>query len=1163
MDDILSRIVGLSPAVAIAWADTRRERATFVTPNVSRLGLDAADILAGRQSVADLMHPADAPRVRAETDQALALGRDELRLAYRIVTPDGRTVRVEETSRLVREDGRIGIDGLLLERIAPHDEAHENMLASGLDFRAVVEDQSEVISRFLPDGTLTFVNEAYCRFHGLTRRELMGSSIYAAIPEEDRERVRRYIQALTPERPADTLRHRVLLPHGEVRWMEWVDRAFFDELGLITEFQSMGRDVTAEVQAQAALAEANALLSAIVEHVPTPIYLRDTDHRYRIINPAYTGFWGLETGTGLGKTPHEFLPPEAADKIVEGDRAVLSGLRPLEEEEVFTRDGEQRILWSREVPLLDESGSPWGICGVVLDVTERRQAEEALVRTQAMLMAVVECTPWPLYLRDREHRYHIANLAYERAWGLRPGQAESRTPHEILPPSEADKIVADDEVVLSSRSPLEKEEVLLFPGGPRTMWTREIPLQGADGEPWAVCGVSVDITERKQAEVRLRESEAKYSKLFHTIPGFIVVSSLEEGRCLEVSDGFTELAGYGREEVLGRTASEFDFWTDAPGRDERILPLRRAGRIQDFEARIRCKSGEERTILVSADTLEIGGEPCIIAVGQDITARKRMEAELADIRQNLEVRVAERTRQLRLANQRLSREIADRRAAENDLRRHQKQLRAILDNLPSHVYVRDTSGRYLLINRQYERFWSLPEGSAVGRTPREMLPAADAEKILADDALILAEGRPLDLDESFVRAGRVHTFMTREVPLLDERGQAYAVCGISTDVSERKRMEAALRESESNLRGLFNAIGQIVVLLDASGRVLAANETCVRALGVSPQKFVGCCIFEYFETDEAASRRAAIERVLATGLPSLVRVHYRDSILKTSLYPILGEDGRVARVAVFSEDVTHEVTLERQLRRAQRLEAVGTLASGVAHEFNNMLTIITGFAEMALEDPADADDCLRRVLRTASRGRDIVRQMLTFSRGDESPREPLDLSQTVRECLELARAGLPRSIPLEARLAGTALPVRANPTQIQQLLINLTVNAAEAMNGSGAPRGDIRVCLDRCVPGEDPGAPAGLLPCEHARLSVTDTGPGMEPHVLERIFDPFFTTKEPGKGTGLGLAVVHGIVKALDGDISAVSAPGQGTRFDIFLPIVTGNPVAPSESADE
>lgn len=892
-----------SPAVAVAWADTRRERALYISDNADRLGLDAKALLSGELSLAERIHPEDAPRVLARTEQALAQGGLELRLEYRLVAPDGRIVRVEELSRFEGDDGCTRLEGLLLdlgERESPAGEARRQPAQTGRSQLDVVDDLSELVGRFTADGTITFANEAHCRFFGVPREFLQGKNLFALMPEPHRIELQAHLGTLTPQQPVARTRRLIPMRDGGERWVEWVERAFFDSEGKALEYQSVGRDVTEEVTSREALREANALLTAIVGSVPTPVYLRDSEHRYRIVNPSYASFWGLEPSDCLGKTPHEFLPRKAADIIVAGDQAVLGTLSPQEAEEAFYPNGEERILWSREVPLCDKDGKPWGICGVVLDITGRR----------------------------------------------------------------------------------------------------------------------------------------------------------------------------------------------------------------------------------------------------------RMEAELEVARQCLEVRVAERTRQLREANRRLSHEIAERLAAERELRLRQEQLRTILDNLPSHVYVRDAKGRYLLMNRQYEVFWGLAQGSALGRTPRDVLPAEVADKILVDDEAILSEGRPLTIDEVFQRAGRLHTFLTCEVPLLDAQGRAYAVCGVSTDVSERKRMEAALRESERTLRGMIDAIGQSLALVDPSGKVLAVNMTCLRRRGLTKvEEMVGTDIFDHLSNEAGAQSRSRLKRVLTTRQPYHDRIHYGGAIYKLSFYPLLDESGQVSSVVVYAEDITHEISLERQLRRAQRLEAVGTLSSGIAHEFNNMLTLILGFGEMALETPAEASECLQQVLRTAERGRDIVRQMLTFSRGDDQPRAPLDLGATARECLNLLRATLPRDVRLESSLPEEPLYVSANATQIHQLLINLVSNAADALREQGSSGGTIRMELTCCADGKSQAGLPRLLPGEHARLSVTDNGPGMAAEVLERIFDPFFTTKEPGKGTGLGLAVVHGIVQTMEGAITVASKPGQGSCFDILLPL--------------
>ena len=241
-----------------------------------------------------------------------------------------------------------------------------------------------------------------------------------------------------------------------------------------------------------------------------------------------------------------------------------------------------------------------------------------------------------------------------------------------------------------------------------------------------------------------------------------------------------------------------------------------------------------------------------------------------------------------------------------------------------------------------------------------------------------------------------------------------------------------------------------------------------------------------------------------------------------------------------------EARLEAQLRQAQKMEALGTLAGGIAHDFNNILGVIMGYTEMGLEDVAPASPMERRlkeVLSAGRRARDLIHQILTFSRQEERELRPLHLGPVVGEITKLLRASLPANIRIRQTLSADPDLVLADPTQIHQVLMNLCANAAFSMRETG---GTLTISLDEADPDAD--APANIKKHGFVRLSVRDTGPGIEPMILDSIFDPFFTTKKPGQGTGMGLAMVHGIVHGFGGTVSVDSKPGQGSAFHVFLP---------------
>ena len=260
---------------------------------------------------------------------------------------------------------------------------------------------------------------------------------------------------------------------------------------------------------------------------------------------------------------------------------------------------------------------------------------------------------------------------------------------------------------------------------------------------------------------------------------------------------------------------------------------------------------------------------------------------------------------------------------------------------------------------------------------------------------------------------------------------------------------------------------------------------------------------------------------------------------------------KVVAISIVVQEITQQRKLEDQLRQSQKMEAIGTLAGGIAHDFNNMLAAILGFTEMALEDLPDRPDVqrsLQNVSRAAMRARDLVKQILAFSRKTGHERNPLSLTPLVKETVQLLRASIPTTIEIRFVITATSDTVLAAPVEIQQILMNLATNASLAMQQKGGTMEmsltDINFEPDSPVFGTD------VSPGEYVQLMVKDTGTGMSPDVMKRVFEPFFTTREVGKGTGMGLAVVYGIVKDLQGTITVESELGVGSTFSVLLPKV-------------
>jgi PAS domain S-box-containing protein len=373
------------------------------------------------------------------------------------------------------------------------------------------------------------------------------------------------------------------------------------------------------------------------------------------------------------------------------------------------------------------------------------------------------------------------------------------------------------------------------------------------------------------------------------------------------------------------------------------------------------------------------------------------------------------------------------------------------------------------------------------------------------------------------------------------------------DIEERAQVMHRLQASEERYRQLFEEDITGNFLAGPDGVVQDCNQAFARLFGyASPREARGfdCRALESAQGQDGTlldmvrhgHRLRDLELVFRKGTAAAMQ-------LIGGLDGVFGADGALKEIRGYLHDVTERRRLEEQLRQAQKMEALGTLAGGIAHDFNNILGVMMGYAEIILNGAARDPGLERRVreiLAAGSRARDLVNQILNFSRQAPQERHSLKLTPLIKEALKLLRSSLPANIAMRTDLRSEDDLVLADPTQVHQILLNLCTNAAHALREGG---GELEVVLaDAAEPGGPP-LPADLGDGRfYLRLTVRDTGHGMQPEVLERIFDPFFTTKKPGEGTGMGLAVVHGIVKRHDGAVGVESEPGKGTAFHIFLP---------------
>ena len=383
------------------------------------------------------------------------------------------------------------------------------------------------------------------------------------------------------------------------------------------------------------------------------------------------------------------------------------------------------------------------------------------------------------------------------------------------------------------------------------------------------------------------------------------------------------------------------------------------------------------------------------------------------------------------------------------------------------------------------------------------------------------------------------------------------------------RMLAQIQERDERLVRLATAVEQAaegIAITDPDGFIEYVNPAFERMTGHGRDAALGMSILSFYPEEDPARgemARALEKGEVWTGRLVAVRADGSEYREECTLSPVRDDQGQVTNHVFLRRDVTIELELEEHLAQSQKLEALGTLAGGIAHDFNNILTPILGYVELALleADPGSKmGRNLKRVVQAAERARELVSQILAFSRRGEQGQEVIRMGPLLRETASLLRASLPKTIDLRVSVDTGEDRVLGNGTQLQQVVMNLCTNAWHAMEPGG---GTLEISLGRVrVPGASGPVPPDLAPGEYLVVQVTDTGSGIPPDVIDRIFEPFFTTKEVGKGTGLGLAACHGVVRDHGGDIAVRSRVGEGSTFRVFLPVAGEDAAEGEEGAD-
>jgi two-component system, cell cycle sensor histidine kinase and response regulator CckA len=1023
---------------------------------------------------------------------------------------------------VIRRDDTIFGISVFGKDITERKRADEALLLSEQRFRNLFDSGSDAILIRDMTGHFIEVNRTACERLGYSREELLTMTVADINTPESASTLPAVTEAIGAQGSiAFEATH--LRRDGSILPVE-ISSTIIEFEGR-PAVMSFARDITERKAAEQELRRSRALMRSIVDSSPDAIYVKDPQGRYLLFNTAAERFVGKTAAEVLGRDDTLLFPADEAASVMDRDRqAMLADAPTTWDESVTTAGGSVSKFLSTKGPIRAEDGSLVGLFGIARDITERDRIQSALAQSELKYSAAFRTSPDAVNInRVSDGLYLDMSDGFAAMTGYTRDEVLGKSSVELSIWAEPEARARLVSAMLSDGFITNMEMRFRRKDGSVGTGLMSARLIEVDGEP---CTLSItrDITERKAAEQRFRD-------LFDLANDAIFIRDYS-GRFLEVNRTACERLGYSRDELLAMSVADIDtpeFASRFDARTESII-----GHGSDFfeTAHVR-RDGTVIPVEINSTVVEFDGHRAIMSVARDITERQ--------------VAAAERTR--------LQAELQERTAFAE----------SIVASAGEGIVVFDREMRFRTFNPVMEEMTGVSADQVLGKSPAEVFPSLMESGIGAAFELALA-GETVDVPaiEFVVPSTGVRRWMLGvSRPLRNSGAEIVGVVSSVRDITARHKAEASLRLSEQRFKSLFDNAGDAVLISDEQGHLLDANRTACERLGYTREELLTMKASDIDTPTFAAGFADRAARLLERGIVTFESEHLaRDgSVIPSEITATVIElDGKRAFLAL-AHDLTErkqaeaeKAALEDQLRQAQKMEGIGRLAGGIAHDFNNLLTAIRGNASLALTElPPDsrAREDLEQIEQASDRAAALTRQLLAFARRTVLQPEVVDLGAVVRRLQPMLGRLIGEDVALIIEVPESCGSVLADPGQIEQVVVNLAVNARDAM-----PDGGTLTITVSNVEAEAGGAADGP-PARKAMtsMSVTDTGVGMNPDTLSHLFEPFFTTKGPGQGTGLGLATVYGIVRQSGGTVAATSQPGQGSTLTILLPRVSEAPV--------
>lgn len=1067
-----------------------------------------------------------------------------------------KTLQLEQANRALQED------------VAMRRAAEESLRASQAAMavaQSIAHLGSWEMRLIKPDGSrdhaLTWSDEMY-RIAGYEpgEVEIDNEFFFQLVPGEDHALIREAFRATLKEGATYSIVHRLIRSDGEQRMIHAMAQLFRDtQSGLPTKMIGAAHDITDRLNADAEMLRTTRLLRAVADGTTDALFVKDTQGRYLLLNQSTSRLVGKKVEDVIGQDDTTIFEAEEARRVMENDRLVMSSGEASTEEEVLTAAGVTRTYLATKAPYRDEQGRILGVIGISRDISTRKRHERHLAvlsglgqrlnsaasageAAEIITQVADELFGWDaatLDLYSEESQLMASVLSVDTISGKKTPCEP--TYNESQPSPNAERVFKEgSRLILRHGGPDDELSLELFGDKERTSaslmfvpirdGTQNIGLlsiqsyrkdaySNADLQVLQLladyCGGALN---RIQTESLRQIADERFSLLARATNDALWDWNLVTDD-LWWSGGLELLCGFSVNEV----SPTIESWYELMHPEDRAEILHQVQ--QAIESGAESWSGEYRFRRKGGDYAFVFDRGHILrtADGKPV----RMIGGMTD--------------------------LTERKQAEEKLRVSEERFREMADNIGDIFYNYDpVNNRLLYANRAFERIWGRSLEMVYENPLSYLENIHPSDKALAEKALERQmAGEQTEAEFRVLREdGSVCWVRELAVAILDSAGKVERIVGTMRDVTERKLAEDRLTEQAA----LLDKAKDAILVRDLNHQILYWNRGAERLYGWCASEAVGQSVKTLlYEGSDAFMDATRV--VLETGeWVGELQQFNRDGealTIEGSWTLVCDDEGRPKAILAINTDISERKRLEQQVLRGQRMESIGTLAGGMAHDLNNLLApILLSIDLLRLGEQNERRLGILNAMESSTRrGGELVRQVLSFARGVEGRKLAVRADELLYEIEKMARETFPKGIQVSSLVEPNLRELTGDPTQLHQVLLNLCVNARDAMPEGGhlilsAKNKDV----DARYASMNPGAVAGA----YVELRVEDSGIGMQPEVMERIFEPFFTTKDFGKGTGLGLSTTLAIVKSHGGFVRVNSKLAAGTRFRIFLPSRSG-----------